>query len=526
MILVAISSSFDRATPCRPYRRGVLGHLLFVPFLIMAPTTSRSAFATEPSGASLAFTSKDPVVGEARKLVEAGEFTKAAKLLDSDKPADARAADELRDVIARIRVAYSTDAKTMLAKIKRSIPDVTADDLERWRKAGQLQARTIDGRVWYFSREPANLFRFCDEAIRRRKTPGNKSAPAGESPPRWKLADHLTAIVAAANKSGQPEVLPVKQRVTYRLTVPADAPGMKTGAIVRVWLPFPQEYRQQKDVKLIHSSPDHKQLAESSRGNPPSAGAAQRTLYFEERVADPPRPLTFEEVFEFTTSAYYPILDDAKALPLPADYAEGDLGERPPHIRFTREVKETVARIVGDEKNPLAKARLIYQYVSNHVAYCAEEEYSTIESLSTKALASCKGDCGVHAMTFITLCRAAGIPARWQSGWATLPTGPDMHDWSEFYVAPWGWLPCDATCPPYGVQPGDNPALRDFYFGHLDSYRLIVNRDFGRELIPPKHSLRSEPLDFQRGEVEIDGKNLYFPHWSYDFTAEWPDLKH
>ncbi len=472
----------------------------------------------EPTGASVAFTSRDPVITEAVKLMDSGEFSKATKLLDSAHPSDDRAAKELRDVMERIRVAYSTDAEAMLKKLKPAISDVTADDLERWRKAGQLQARTIDGHVWYFNREPANLFRFCDEAKRRRTPAAGKQAAKKQV---WRLEDHLAHVIAAAKESGGPEVVPVRERVTYRLIVPAKAPGFKVGATVRAWLPIPQEYRQQKDVKLVRSSPQHARLADSSSENPPAKGAAQRTVYFEARVADPAKPMTFEEVFEFTTSAYYPSLDDAKAKPLPADYADGDLGERPPHIQFTPEVKETVARIVGNETNPLAKARRIFHYVSDNVAYCSEEEYSTIPSLSTKALSSKKGDCGIHAMLFITLCRAAGIPARWQSGWATLPSGPDMHDWAEFYVAPWGWLPGDPTCPPYGLQHADDPALRDFYFGHLDSYRLIVNRDFGRDLIPAKQSLRSEPLDFQRGEVEIDGKNLYYPDWDYSIDIEW-----
>ena len=74
--------------------------------------------------------------------------------------------------------------------------------------------------------------------------------------------------------------------------------------------------------------------------------------------------------------------------------------------------------------------------------------------------------------------RLSGIPGRWQSGWQTKPRDLDMHDWAEFHVRPWGWLPADPT---YGAELKDHPdpAIRDFYFGHQDSYRLIVNTDFG-----------------------------------------------
>jgi transglutaminase-like putative cysteine protease len=90
-----------------------------------------------------------------------------------------------------------------------------------------------------------------------------------------------------------------------------------------------------------------------------------------------------------------------------------------------------------------------------------------------------------------------------------------MHDWTEIYVAPWGWLPVD---PSYGLKKSDDPAVREFYFGHQDSYRMIVNLDYGQPLHPAKQSLRSEPTDFQRGEVEVDGRNLYFNQYDYDFS--------
>ena len=64
------------------------------------------------------------------------------------------------------------------------------------------------------------------------------------------------------------------------------------------------------------------------------------------------------------------------------------------------------------------------------------------------------------------------------------------------------------------------PLIADFFLGHQDSYRLIINLDWGRELFPPKKSIRSEPADFQRGEVEVDGQNLYFDQWDAKSEVE------
>ena len=43
-----------------------------------------------------------------------------------------------------------------------------------------------------------------------------------------------------------------------------------------------------------------------------------------------------------------------------------------------------------------------------------------------------RGDCGVQALTFITMCRIAGIPARWQSGLYADWRSADSHDWAMF----------------------------------------------------------------------------------------------
>jgi len=122
----------------------------------------------------------------------------------------------------------------------------------------------------------------------------------------------------------------------------------------------------------------------------------------------------------------------------------------------------------------------------------------------------------------MALLRLNGIPARWQSGWAYSEDaeGHDtMHDWGALYLAPYGWVPMDVTT---GQLASDDPALRWFYLGGLDAYRVAFNDGFSQQFVPAKHHFRSETVDSQRGEVEWAGGNLYFDQWKYRF--EWQML--
>jgi transglutaminase-like putative cysteine protease len=478
--------------------------------LLAITAKSTLSLAAEPPGASAAFTSEDPVVLKARGLMDAGKF-KQAEILARAKDAKAsaetiRARTEFLDILHRVRLEYSLDAAGLLAKVKKIIPDASAQEVERWAAESNARFKIIDGQKRFFSREPQNIFLFSDEAKKRRAKANN--AP---TEPKFQLTNHLAAIVAAAEQTGAVEVMPVKHHVTHTVTIPGNNPAIKAGSLVRVWLPFAQEYRQQRDVKLLSASPEPKLIAPSAIEGNPVSGGAQRTVYFEQKVSDPTKPLEFKEIFEYTSLAYYPKLDETQVQALPKNWSGASLGERLPHIAFTPEIRKQVAKITGKEKNPLVNARKIFRWVSANIPWNAEDEYCIIPSFAIKGFNARRGDCGVQNTVFITMCRIAGIPARWQSGFETKPGESwGMHDWAEIYIAPWGWLPADAS---YGVKKSDDPRIADFYCGHQDSYRLIVNLDWGRELFPPKRSLRSEPADFQRGEVEVDGKNLYYDEW-------------
>ena len=118
------------------------------------------------------------------------------------------------------------------------------------------------------------------------------------------------------------------------------------------------------------------------------------------------------------------------------------LGESP-HVVFTPEIRGLSRQIVGGETNDFRKAKLIYEWIGRNIQYSFAIEYSTIRNISDYCRCHGYGDCGQEAMLFITLCRASGVPARWQSGWHIFPGGKDIHDWAEIYLAPYGWVPVD-----------------------------------------------------------------------------------
>ncbi|MEM3788330.1 MAG: transglutaminase domain-containing protein [Candidatus Bathyarchaeia archaeon] len=108
------------------------------------------------------------------------------------------------------------------------------------------------------------------------------------------------------------------------------------------------------------------------------------------------------------------------------------------------EIVEKAQEIVQGADDPHVKARLIYNFVVNYLRYEMQNE----EKGALWALGNGVGDCSEYSYLFVALCRAAGIPARVQAGFAFHNTGQvleDGHMWAEYYLENYGWMPVDAT---------------------------------------------------------------------------------
>ena len=183
-----------------------------------------------------------------------------------------------------------------------------------------------------------------------------------------------------------------------------------------------------------------------------------------------------------------------------------DREERLPHVQFTPFLKELCREIVSGQRGDLQKARAIYDYITKNIRYSYMRTYFTIENLSEYAAVNRRGDCGVQSLLFITLCRIAGIPAKWQSGNAMKPPSHfGSHDWALVFLPVYGWVPVDCSFGGGAFAHGDEERRR-FYFGNLDPWRMVANASLEGAFVPPVCGLRRDPYDNQSGEIQIEGE--------------------
>jgi len=449
-------------------------------------------------------------------LIEKGEFTKAEKVirqeLMNDTALDAsqkRALEFELERMRRIRLDFSQSQTEVIEFIRQYIPDATASDLARWEAAKSLEWMLINGEKKYFNEAAANLFRL-DNTTRSIKQKADAMKPTEVRPADgFDLNVHCQNVMEVVNKTKKSQVLPVRMKIAQSITVHPNV--VPPGKIIRCWIPFPREVaNRQMNIRILNTEPPVYVLANTDQ-------SLQRTVYFEKPAV---RDSTTRFSVKYTYEIYgtYTPIQAAKVIAVkPTPEMESFLREEPPHIVFSAEIRELSRQIIGTEKNPYRAAQKLFQWMNTHVPWAAAREYSTIYNIPDYVLNNRHGDCGMMVLTFITLCRLNGIPARWQSGWEFKPPHDSMHDWGEVYFAPYGWVPMDVT---YGIRLTSDESFKWFYLSGMDSYRTIFNDGMSADFYPLKVYPRSEIIDSQRGEVEWEGGNLYFDQWDWEHDWE------
>lgn len=440
-------------------------------------------------------------VKDLKQMVHEGHFKKASSLIDSLVKAGALTGKDsanvvyLKDLMHRIKLDFPKNEEQVRSELQRYYPSLTDSQMNAWEQIGALEMHSIDGQKRFFRNAVPNLFRIDSaEAKVKLKVDG----PAVDATREFcKVYDKK---IVDSRKT-----LTKHFEFTYTITVKPNE--VLCGQVVRCWLPFPRVSEpRQDDVKLISTSQKDFQLAVNKDN-------LQRSLYMEQ-FARQDSPVVFSYKASFDTHTQLVSLNPAEAEPYDTTTAlyRNYTAQRPPQIIFSDDIRKLTNQIVGDETNPIVKARDIFNWIDSNIPWASALEYSTFDNIPEYVLKYRHGDCGMQTLLFMTMARFAGVPAKWQSGWMIYPVELNLHDWCEVYFEGIGWVPVDQS---FGRLNVPQEAVRNFYFGGYDGYRMIINDGFSQPFTPAKEFPRSEPIDFQRGEVEWSGGNLYFDQWNY-----------
>jgi hypothetical protein len=152
--------------------------------------------------------------------------------------------------------------------------------------------------------------------------------------------------------------------------------------------------------------------------------------------------------------------------------------------------------IVGRERSPYTKARLIYNAILKELVVTTDEGKSGTSSVAQPALtrlvttlatgAAVTTDSYGASLLFCALCRAAGIPAAPIAGVLVIDDRQAVkHCWAAFWLDGLGWLPVDLALAA-GTAP-DGFTLRPdhaaWYFSSVDNRRIAFS--FGENILTP-----------------------------------------
>lgn len=392
-----------------------------------------------------------------------------------------------RELMNRLPLDYTYTRQQALDIVREHIPDFTEEEFDQRVDQGKIGWIYLNGEMRFFNRFFQSMCKSEPSFATRAgvTTYGAESAQKGT-----KEEGRIDRAIRIMEEKGS-----LTNRIRIRASLRVKDEFFSPGMFVKAHLPIPAACEQQSEIIIEKVFPDNAHIDPEE--------VPQRTICWEENM---------EENHEFFVEySYIHSAKFHKTTGMVSEEQQPDFftQEEAPHIVFTPYIRELVRTLTEGVADPMEKARIFYDFITIKMKYNFMPAYFSLENIAETCARNFTGDCGVFALLFITLCRCAGIPARWESGLVAEPGFCGGHDWTKFYVAPYGWLYADLS---YGIGAVrlENEERRKFYFGNIDPYRMVANNTFQAPFLVEKQHWRADPYDNQVGEIETTDHGLKY----------------
>jgi len=237
---------------------------------------------------------------------------------------------------------------------------------------------------------------------------------------------------------------------------------------LQVYIAVPREMPQQKVGSVSFSPAGY--VLEKDRWQQPVA-----VFRYEDIASESTVESVMEVETEISDIRYFIFPDRCGTLDdIPAEIRAPYTANGSKYMTNDPYIRKLAREIAGDQKNPYYVARRIFDYVREHLEYKLEGGWNVAPVVLKRGT----GSCSEYSFSFIALCRAASLPARYVG--ALVVRGDDasmddvFHRWPEVYLPHYGWVPIDP-------QGGDKSSPRDraLNIGSLSNRFLITTQGGG-----------------------------------------------
>ncbi len=307
------------------------------------------------------------------------------------------------------------------------------------------------------------------------------------------------------------------------ITIKVDLQSPKSPQAAKIWLPYPVsgEYQVIEDMGIKGN------FVNSSVYKEPKSGVLYLFAEWPKEVHEKNLQLGFKVS---TKERLNRNLQDIGA-PVPVEiqkYLQTDWW-----IPSDGRVVDIANSIKKDKAGILEKAHAVYDWVVENTSRDPSVRGCGLGIVEV-TLSKLSGKCADISSVYVALARNVGVPAREVFG-LRLGTKPeqditaDYHCWAEFYLPGTGWVavdPADVRKKMLvdGLALADVKELREYFFGAVDAYRMVLER--GGRGITLQPAQQSKPVNYlMYPYAEINGKELdYFDPESFRYSVQFKQL--